>query len=163
MPFQIAQRDSKPWCYMTAYNKLNGTHVSENLKLLQHTLRDEWGFEGLVMSDWFGTYSAVESIQAGLDLEMPGPSYIRGSLVSQAINSRKLLPKDLDPRVREVLRLIKRTAPLNIPEHAAEKTVDTPETAKLLRTIGAHGLVLLKNSKAVLPFNAAKTTAVFGP
>lgn len=163
MPFQIAQRDSKPWCYMTAYNRLNGTHLSENPKILQHILRDEWGFEGLVMSDWFGTYSAVESIKAGLDLEMPGPTYARGEQVSQALNSRKLLPKDLDPRVREVLRLIKRTHPLGIPEHADEQTVDTPETAKLLRTIGAHGLVLLKNNNAVLPFSKSKTTAVIGP
>jgi beta-glucosidase len=148
---------------MTAYNRLNGTHVSENPKILQHVLRDEWGFEGLVMSDWFGTYSAVESIKAGLDLEMPGPAYARGEQVGQALNSRKLLPKDLDPRVREVLRLIKRTHPLGIPEHADERTVDTPETAKLLRTIGAHGLVLLKNNKSVLPFNKSKTTAVIGP
>lgn len=163
MPFQIAQRDSKPWCYMTAYNRLNGTHLSENPRILQNVLRKEWGFEGLVMSDWFGTYSAAESIKAGLDLEMPGPSYARGEQVSQALNSRKLLSKDLDPCVREVLRLIKRTQPLGIPENAEEKTVDTPETAKLLRTIGSNGLVLLKNEKNVLPFSKEKTTAVIGP
>ncbi|ETN42995.1 uncharacterized protein HMPREF1541_02153 [Cyphellophora europaea CBS 101466] len=163
MPFQIAQRDAKPWCYMTAYNRLNGTHLSENPRILQQILREEWGFEGLVMSDWFGTYSAAESIKAGLDLEMPGPSYARGEQVSQALNCRKLLPKDLDPCVREVLRLIKRTQPLGIPEDQKESTVDTPETAKLLRTIGSNGLVLLKNAKRVLPFSKEKTTAVIGP
>ena len=163
MPFQIAQRDSKPWCYMTAYNQLNGTHASEHPRLLQNILREEWGFEGLVMSDWFGTYSAVESIEAGLDLEMPGPSYARGTQVSQAVNSGKLFTKSIDARVREVLRLIKRTHPLGIPEHAPERTLDTPETAKLLRTIGSNGVVLMKNQKSVLPFSKEKTTAVIGP
>lgn len=163
LPFQIAQRDSKPWCYMTAYNKLNGTHLSENPRILQKILREEWGFEGLVMSDWFGTYSAAESVKAGLDLEMPGPSYARGAQVSQAINSGKLFEKDLDACVREVLRLIKRTHPLGIPENAPETTVDSPETAKLLRTIGSNGIVLMKNEKNILPFNKEKTTAVIGP
>lgn len=163
MPFQIAQRDAKPWCYMTAYNQLNGTHLSENPRILQEILRKEWGFEGLVMSDWFGTYSAVESVQAGLDLEMPGPSYARGAQVSQAVNSGKLFTKEIDACVREVLRLIKRTHPLGIPENAPETTVDSPETAALLRKIGSHGLVLMKNEKNVLPFNKEKKTAVIGP
>jgi beta-glucosidase len=163
MPFQIAQRDAKPLCYMTAYNKLNGTHLSEDPRILQKVLREEWGFDGLVMSDWFGTYSAVESVQAGLDLEMPGPSYARGTQVSQAINCGKLFTKDVDDRVRAVLQLIKRTHPLGIPENAPEEAVDTPATAKLLRNIGASGIVLMKNEKNVLPFNKEKTTAVIGP
>jgi beta-glucosidase len=66
LPFQIAQRDAKPKAYMTAYNKVNGIHASEDRSLLQGLLRDEWRFDGLVMSDWFGTYSAAEAINAGL-------------------------------------------------------------------------------------------------
>ena len=163
MPFQIAQRDSKPLAYMTGYNLVNGTHCSENPKLLQDVLRDEWGFDGLIMSDWYGTYSTTESIKAGLDLEMPGPTRIRGELVNQALGCGKLLPHHLDNRVREVLKLIKRVLPLGIPEDAEEKTRDTPETAALLREIAAEGIVLMKNEGNVLPFKPEKTTAVIGP
>ncbi|OQO01691.1 hypothetical protein B0A48_12728 [Cryoendolithus antarcticus] len=163
MPFQIAQRDAKPLCFMTAYNLINGTHASENLKLLQHILRDEWAFDGLVMSDWFGVYSTSEAIKAGLDLEMPGPTYIRGGQIDIALRCGKLLIHQLDARVRNVLNLVKRVLPLGIPENAPERTIDSPETASLLREIGSNGLVLMKNEKKLLPFSKQKSTAVIGP
>ncbi|KIW55727.1 hypothetical protein PV05_04457 [Exophiala xenobiotica] len=163
MPFMIAQRDSKPECYMTAYNRVNGVHASENPRLLQEVLRGEWGFDGLVMSDWFGTYSTTESIKAGLDLEMPGPSYVRGKLVNQALGCGKLSLYDVDQRVREVLKLVQMTLSLGIPENAPETTVDTPETAALLRKIASNGIVLMKNENNVLPFDNSKTTAIIGP
>ncbi|KAG9497360.1 hypothetical protein J7337_010220 [Fusarium musae] len=74
LPFQLALSIGDPQAVMTAYNQVNGTHVSENKELLQSILRDEWKFDGLAMSDWFGTYSTTGAIDAGLDLEMPGPS-----------------------------------------------------------------------------------------
>ncbi|GJD04392.1 glycosyl hydrolase family 3 [Colletotrichum higginsianum] len=77
MPFQLVMRDSDPWTFMTSYNKINGVHVSEDPLLLKQVLREEWGFKGLVMSDWFGTYSTSEALNAGLDLEMPGPTQWR--------------------------------------------------------------------------------------
>lgn len=163
MPFQIAQRDAQPKAFMTAYNLINGTHCSENPKLLQQILRDEWGFDGLVMSDWFGVYSTSESIKAGLDLEMPGPTYIRGAQVDLALRCGKLLIHQLDARVKEVLKLVKKTLPLGIPEDAPERTIDSPETAALLRQISSNGLVLMKNEKSLLPFSKEKTTAVIGP
>nr|OQO21929.1 hypothetical protein B0A51_13029 [Rachicladosporium sp. CCFEE 5018] len=163
MPFQIAQRDAKPLCFMTAYNLINGTHASENLKLLQHILRDEWAFDGLVMSDWFGVYSTSEAIKAGLDLEMPGPTYIRGGQIDIALRCGKLLIHQLDARVRNVLNLVKRVLPLGIPENAPERTIDSPETASLLREIGSNGLVMMKNEKKLLPFSKQKSTAVIGP
>ncbi|EXJ58064.1 beta-glucosidase [Cladophialophora yegresii CBS 114405] len=163
MPFQIAQRDSRPDCYMTAYNKVNGTHASENPRLLKDVLRGEWGFDGLTMSDWFGTYSTTEAIKAGLDLEMPGPSYIRAHLVNQALGCGKLLVRDVDERVREVLKLVKKTQALGIPENAPETTIDSPETSEFLRTLSANGLVLLKNNDNLLPLDKKKTTAVIGP
>ncbi|RMD39835.1 hypothetical protein DV735_g5311, partial [Chaetothyriales sp. CBS 134920] len=165
LPFQIALRESDPWCVMAAYNRVNGTHASESPKILKDILREDWGFKGLVMSDWFGVYSTVESIQAGLDLEMPGPSYIRGNLVSQALRSRKLRTADIDACVRRILQLVKQVAPLGIPENAEEKTRDTPETSALLRKVSAEGIVLLKNGNynKVLPFSKEKTTAVIGP
>jgi beta-glucosidase len=180
MPFQIAERDAKPMAYMTAYNKVNGTHASESKRLIRDILRKEWGFDRMVMSDWyvyyshsqlecgltglrFGVYSTAESIQAGLDLEMPGPSYMRGNLVKQALGCGRLLPFELDQCVREVLKLVKKVIPLKIPENAVEMTVDTPETSSLLRSLASASLVLLKNDNAILPFKKNKTTAVIGP
>ncbi|USW58805.1 Putative glycoside hydrolase, family 3, glycoside hydrolase family 3 domain, immunoglobulin [Septoria linicola] len=163
MPFQIAQRDAKPWAYMTSYNLVNGTHASENPKLLQDILRSEWGFDGLVMSDWFGVYSTTEAIKAGLDLEMPGPPSLRGPQIDLALRCGKLLSHHLDARVTEVLKLIKKLLPLNIEENAEESTVDSPETAALLRSIAANSIVLNKNEGGILPFKKEKTTAVIGP
>lgn len=163
LPFQITQRDAKPMALMTSYNLVNGTHASENPKLLQQTLREEWGFDGLVMSDWFGIYSTTEAIKAGLDLEMPGPSHLRGMQLGIALTCGKVLMHHLDARVTEVLKLIKRVLPLQIEENAKETTVDSPETAALLRSISAGSQVLLKNEGSILPFKKEKTTAVIGP
>lgn len=111
----------------------------------------------------FGTYSTSEAIKAGLDLEMPGATIVRGAQVAHALGCRKLLPRDIDACIRRILQLIKRVQPLGIPENAEEKAVDTPETAAFLRNLGSNGLVLLKNEKEVLPFKKEKTTAVIGP
>lgn len=162
-PFQIAQRDAKPWAYMTSYNQVNGVHASEDPRLLKDVLRGEWAFDGLTMSDWYGTYSTTDAIKAGLDLEMPGPSYIRARLINQALRCGKLHEHDLDLRAREVLKLVKKVLPLKIPENAEEKKIDSPETAALLRKIAADSIVLMKNEKGILPLKKDKTTAVIGP
>jgi beta-glucosidase len=94
---------------------------------------------------------------------MPGPTYIRGQLVKHALGCGLLLPSDLDQRVAKVLSLIKSLLPLGIPENAPEGTVDTPETAALLRQIGGESLVLLKNEGGVLPFDTGRSIAVIGP
>lgn len=163
LPFQIAVRDANPGSFMTAYNKLNGTHLSENKKILQETLRDEWGWSGLVMSDWFGTYSTSGAVNAGLDLEMPGPSRWRGGLLGHALLSKKVTQHTIDLRVREVLKLVNKAAEIGVPSNAAEEGLDTPETAATLRKIAAESIVLLKNKNSVLPIQKTKTTAVIGP
>ena len=88
---------------------------------------------------------------------MPGASYIRGKLVNQALACRKLVDKDLDDCVREVLKLVKKVEPLGIPEKAPETTVDSKETAQLLRTVAASSIVLMKNDKNILPLKKDKT------
>ncbi|KAK7919938.1 hypothetical protein PG985_007960 [Apiospora marii] len=164
MPFMLAQRDAKPLCYMTSYNRLNGVHVSENARMMQDVLRGEWGFDGLIMSDWFGTYSAAESTNAGLDLEMPGPPRMRGPNLLVSMGNRKVSQHALNDRVRQLLRLANRVAPVGFRDDAPEEAVhDTPETRALLRELAVAGIVLLKNDNAVLPLDKTKSVAVMGP
>ncbi|KZT24579.1 glycoside hydrolase family 3 protein [Neolentinus lepideus HHB14362 ss-1] len=162
-PFQIAIKDANPWALMTAYNRLNGIHCSENVKLLQDILRKEWRYEGLIMSDWTGVYSTAESIKAGLDLEMPGPAYMRGKAVERALVGQKLFPSDIDDRVRKILELLKRAYASGIPFDGPEEGVDTPQLRALLRKAAADAIVLLKNDNDVLPISGPKKIAVIGP
>ncbi|KAK3326451.1 glycosyl hydrolase family 3 N terminal domain-containing protein, partial [Apodospora peruviana] len=164
LPFQIAVRDANPGSFMTAYNGVNGTYCSENDKLLDNMLRKEWGWEGMVMSDWYGTYSTTEAAKAGLDLEMPGPSRFRGDLLKFNVGTDKVPMHVLDERVRAMLKFVKKCyAESGVPENAPETTADTPETAALLRKIGVEGTVLLKNEENLLPLKKDKKTVVIGP
>ncbi|TXT09247.1 hypothetical protein VHUM_02721 [Vanrija humicola] len=169
-PFQIVQRLASPWAYMPSYNKLNGLHCSENPWLLQDLLRQEWRFEGLVMSDWGGTYSTVEAMNAGLDIEMPGPGAWRTrQLIGLSVACFKLDPRTIDNRVEEVLRWVQKLARLN-PDIAynpapVERTrFETQDKdAALARSMAAESIVLLKNND-VLPLSPrAQKLAVIGP
>lgn len=180
LPFQLAIKASQPGAIMTAYNQVNGVHCPENQHILKDILRDEWKWEGLVMSDWyllwlkssrdiqltygrFGTYSTSESINAGLDLEMPGPSRWRGAALSHAVTSNKVKSDTLDDRVRALLRLVKLSSRSGVPENAPESKLNRMEDRKLLRKVAADSAVLLKNEDAILPFNSTKRIAVIGP
>ncbi|WAO91593.1 Beta-glucosidase [Fusarium falciforme] len=163
LPFQIAVRDSNPGSFMTSYNKVNGVHVSENLNMIEKIVRKEWGWQGLVTSDWYGTYSTVESLEAGLDIEMPGPTRWRGQMLLHALMSRKIDMEVINERVRQVLKLVHRAVQTGIPENAPEQGRDTPETASLLRTIASEAIVLLKNENNALPFKKDKKVVVIGP
>ena len=161
-PFQIAQRDSRPATYMTAYNKVNGTHASENTAILKDILRGEWGFDGLIMSDWFGTYSTAEAVLAGLDIEMPGPTRWRKTLLNHSVNSGKIPERAVEDRARAVLKLINRCTRSKVPSGASEGKHDTPETAEKLRRIATESIVLLQNNNDVLPFDKASSVLVIG-
>ncbi|KAF8663458.1 hypothetical protein AX16_001028 [Volvariella volvacea WC 439] len=164
-PFQIAIKNSNPWALMSAYNRVNGIHASENKWLLDDILRKEWGFKGSIISDWIGVYSTTESILAGLDLEMPGPSVMRGKALERALIAEKVFPSDIDARVEKVLELVKRAHESGIPFNAPEKSIDTPEIRQTLRTAAADAIVLLKNDNQLLPLTVdkAKKIAVIGP
>jgi len=150
---------------MTSYNRLNGKHCSESKELLDGILRGDWGWNGLIMSDWTGVYSVDESIKAGLDVEMPGPPVMRGSTVNRAFGAGKLTPDDVDDRVRNVLHLLNFAIDSGIPFYAGEDKVDTPELRALLREAAANATVLLKNDSGLLPLGASakgKRIAVIG-
>ena len=111
----------------------------------------------------YGTYSTSGAINAGLDLEMPGPTRWRGAALSHAVTANKVRPHVLNERVRAVLKMVKLAAKSGIPENAEEKQLDRPQDQKLLRRVAANSIVLLKNDQNILPFDKSKTIAVIGP
>ncbi|KAJ5685390.1 hypothetical protein N7536_008009 [Penicillium majusculum] len=163
MPFQLAMRICRSQCVMTAYNKVNGTHVSENKAIIDDILRKEWGWEGLVMSDWFGTYSTSDAIIAGLDIEMPGKTRWRGDALAHAVSSNKVAQYQLDERVRNILNLVNWVEPLGIPEGAPEKALNRPEDQALMRRAAAESVVLMKNEDDILPLKKDGSILVIGP
>ncbi|KAK9350057.1 glycoside hydrolase superfamily [Lipomyces doorenjongii] len=166
-PFEIAIRQCKeqPWSVMAAYNKLNGVYCSRNKYLLENVLRKSWGFNGVTMSDWHGTNSIVPSVEAGLDLEMPGPTKRRGQFLIDAFELGHIKEKTIDECARRVLELIYKTGKVGR-DFAEEKEIAivSPIHSQILREVASDGIVLLKNSKQHLPLpSQVKKVAVIGP
>ena len=164
-PFRAAVQEAKTWAAMASYNKVNGTYAGENPYLLEDILRREWGFEGLVMSDWFGTKSSVEALNAGLDLEMPGPTGWRGEKIIKAYNEGKVKLETIDKSVRRILEAILKAGAFDYPEETPEQAIDKPELRTLIRRAAAEGMVLLKNANQLLPLDNERlnTIALIGP
>ena len=163
-PFEAAVKRAGVRAIMSSYNRLNGTFTSEHDWLLTQVLRVEWGFEGIVMSDWFGSHSTAPTVNAGLDLEMPGPTRDRGAKLVAAVKAGEVPAEKVRESARRMLELIRWTGAFNDPEMHAERAEDRPEHRALIRRAGAEGAVLLKN-KGVLPLAKADmgTLAVLGP
>ncbi|PFH53517.1 glycoside hydrolase family 3 protein [Amanita thiersii Skay4041] len=168
MPFMLAQKYASPWAIMTAYNRVNGCHASENKYLLEKLLRREWGFTGTIMSDWFGVYGVDTSINAGLDLEMPGVEKWRTpEYMNRAIISRKITVGTIKERARSVLNLVQkcaRAAPEILTGDGQERTIDSKSDQDFMRQIASKAIVLLKNEKKVLPLKpqSLKKIAIVG-
>ncbi|KAL3460299.1 glycosyl hydrolase family 3 N terminal domain-containing protein [Aspergillus heterothallicus] len=159
-PFQIVARDASPGALMTSYNKINGKHVVENPEIYD-LIRKEWGWDPLVMSDWYGTYTTIDSTNAGLDLEMPGVSRYRGKYIESAMQARLIKQSTLDARARKVLEFVQRASRTKVSE--VEKGRDHPEDRELNRTLCANSIVLLKNDGNLLPISkSAKKIALIG-
>lgn len=164
-PFRAAVKEAGVWAVMSSYNKINGTYACENRHTLLDILKGEWGFDGLVMSDWFGTTSTVEAANNGLDLEMPGPAKWMGANLVEPVKAGSVSEAALDDKVRRLLRLIVRVGAMDHPEVGPEQAIDKPEHRRLIREAAAEGIVLLKNDRRALPLDSKKirTLAVIGP
>ncbi len=169
-PFEAAV-EAGVWTIMAAYPKLNGEHCSENHWLLTTLLREEWGFDGLVMSDWGATHHPSRSVLAGLDLEMPGPPLALGPKLLAAVEAGDVPMSVLDARASTIIDLAIRADRLGKTEEP-ERSVDLEEERELVRRAAADGMVLLTNraggdgsSEPVLPLDPSTITslAVIGP
>jgi len=154
--FEKAVKQAKPWTVMCSYNKVNGTFASEHHYLLTDILKNEWGFEGLVVSDWGAVRDRVAALKGGLDLEMPGPQERRVKAVVEAVRSGKLEEAVLDESVRRILNIVfkAKVTPKN-------GTFDVEAHHELAHRIAAEGMVLLKNN-GLLPLQGPQHIAVIG-
>ena len=163
-PFEAAVKEAGTWALMSSYNRLNGTYVSEEPRLLRDILKGEWGFDGVVISDWFATHSTAAALNGGMDLEMPGPTRFRGEQLVAAVESGAVEAATVRDSARRILRLIDRVGAFADPIIPAERAQDRPEDRALIRRAGAAGSVLLHND-GILPLDPAATgtIAVIGP
>ena len=157
--FEIAIKESKPWTVMTSYNYINGTYTSESKDLVQTILRDEWGYEGTVMTDWFGGKDGAVQMWAGNDMLQPGKAAQFDSIVA-GVKSGKLSEADLDRNVQRILNLIEKS-----PRYQGYQYSNKPDLkahAEVTRQSAAEGMVLMKNG-GVLPFTEKiKNVALYG-
>ncbi len=161
-PFEAAVKEGGTWGIMSSYNRLNGTYTAENEWLLNTVLREDWGYDGIVMSDWFGSRSTAPTVNAGLDLEMPGPTRDRGQKLIAAVEAGDVSRDTVRTRALNMLKLMERCGALHDTRPFEERAEDRPETRTLIRKAGAEGMVMLKNDGDVLPLSG-KTVAVIGP
>ena len=159
--FERVVKQAQPWTIMCAYNKLNGTYCSEHHWLLTEVLREEWGFEGLVVSDWGAVHDRVAALRGGLDLEMPPNLGVSDAAIVEAVRNGSLDESILDEAVSRVLRLVDRSQPAALAE-GAEFNLDDHHS--LARRAAHESAVLLKNDGRVLPLQPQEgsTVAVIG-
>lgn len=160
--FEIMVRQAKPWTVMSAYNKINGTYCQGNADLLTKALRDEWGFDGIVMTDWIGKRSDLptsQEVQAGNDLMMPGyPAQVQD--IVQAVANGTLSMADVDRNVRHILEYIVKTP--RFKGYQFSNQPDLKAHAATTRQCATEGMVLLKNDDGTLPMRGLKRVALFG-
>jgi len=180
--FEAAVKEGGVWSVMSAYNKLNGIYCAENPYLLHEVLKKQWGFKGFVISDWGSTYSTAATVNAGMDLEMPGgepmkrwlarpqtqadgngAGWLTPDKVLPAVQSGQISAATVDDNVSRILRVMF-TAGLFDKPHTGGGAVDTPEQKTVARTAAAESIVLLKNEGDVLPVaKSVHSLAVIGP
>jgi beta-glucosidase len=166
-PFEHVWRAAGPWAFMAAYNRVNGTTMTES-PLLAEPLKGEWGFDGVVMSDWTATRSTDEAGRAALDLTMPGPNAYWGDALADAVLDGRVPEAAIDDKLRRLLRLAARVGALEGVDAAVAPPPPAPsakDTAELLREASAAGTVLVRNEDGVLPLrrHELRRVALLGP
>lgn len=157
--FEIAVTEGKPKTIMTSYNKVNGTYANENAHLLQEILREEWGFDGAVVTDWGGSNDHALGVKNGSTLEMPAPGLDSARELCKAVRSGKISEVDINARLEELLALVGDTTRAL---EKAPKTIPWEEHHALARKAAAQSIVLLKNRGDLLPLDPAAKVAVIG-
>lgn len=158
--FEIAVKEAQPWTIMSSYNAINGTSTSENKELLTTVLRDEWGFQGTVMTDWWGGYDASIQMKAGNDMLEPGTKE-QAARIIECVKNGTLDEAIVDQNVKRILELIVKTPSYNKYKYSNNPDMDTH--AKITRQSATEGMILLKNEQQTLPLSAnKKNIALFG-
>ncbi|MEL5991771.1 glycoside hydrolase family 3 C-terminal domain-containing protein [Microbacterium phosphatis] len=155
--FEIVVREAEPWAIMSSYNLVGGVYAHENPHLLTEILREEWGFDGAVISDWGGGNDAVAAVAAGGSIEMPSPGFDSTRAIVEAVESGRLDVAELDARVTEVLTLVRR-----VQERVTAAVVDVDAHHVLARRAAAESAVLLRNEGDLLPLDAGTRVALIG-
>ena len=167
--FERVVKAANPWTVMASYNKVRGTYASENPHLLTEILKDEWGYDGVVVSDWGAVHSTVQAARSGLDLEMPGPPKYWGHRLLKAVQDGDVEPVHIDNAARRLVRLILRCGLLDGPDSsqagAPKGELRTPRHQAIARKAAEQAFVLLKNDNDLLPLDrkSIRSLAVIGP
>ncbi len=156
--FEGAVKDAKPYTIMCSYNRINNVYSSENKFLLTDVLREKWGFEGLVMSDWGAVNDRPEGIRAGLDLEMPSSHGVNDAKIVESVKNGTLDEALVDKAARNVLELVNKTEHIS----AGNETWDKENQHQLARKIASECAILLKNDNSLLPLDNSKKIAFIG-
>jgi beta-glucosidase len=156
--FEIIVKEADPWTIMTSYNKINGTYTSQSRELVTDILRDDWGFKGLVMTDWYGGDDGAAQIAAGNDMLQPGTD-LQYEQIMAAIKDGSLTEAELDVCVRRCLELVLKSPKMKGYQFSNKPDLDAH--AKVTRESALEGMVLLEN-KGVLPLKNVKNVAVYG-
>ncbi|MGZ4411032.1 MAG: beta-glucosidase H [Gaiellaceae bacterium] len=160
--FEIGVRDGRPWALMTAYNRVNGTPMAEH-PMLEQVLREEWGFDGVVVSDWAALLETVAPALAGLDVEMPGPPRWWGEQLVEAVRDGRVEEAAIDRKLERLLVLAGRVGLLDGVAQAERERLDPAAGPSVLREAACESFVLLRNDDGVLPLPATASLAVLGP
>jgi len=163
LPFEMGIKEGNAKVVMSAYNKLNNIFCSSHQDLLIKILKEEWGFDGYVVSDWGAALETIENANGGLDLEMPGPSNAWGKALIDAVEASEVSEKLIDDKVKRILTVAEFSNRFQKPQIKAEQAIDQPKHRLLLRKAAADGMVLLKNEGSLPLKKNIKKLAVIGP
>jgi len=163
--FEAAVNEAHVWSLMPAFNHVNGTWMAHNKPLLTDLVKSQWGWDGLVISDWGAVHDTAPAANAGTDIEMPQPDHFKPAALTEALQKGEITQPAIDDKVRRLLRTLARTGALDPPKPPDTKAVNSPWHQALARKVAQQGITLLKNERGLLPLDKTKvkSVAVIGP